>query len=69
MRTLAAFIGTTASFIAYYYFYGRYKEISWRDFVYEYLKKGTVQSLDVVNKRWVRIKTFNSEDVSKIKLK
>ncbi|KAL3859043.1 hypothetical protein ACJMK2_009281 [Sinanodonta woodiana] len=34
-----------------------YKEITWKDFVTNYLGKGLVDSLEVVNKKWVRVKT------------
>ncbi|KAI5644801.1 peptidase family m41 domain-containing protein [Phthorimaea operculella] len=38
------------------YFQLRYREISWRDFVNLYLNKGTVEKLEVINKKWVRVK-------------
>ncbi|KAF9813854.1 hypothetical protein SFRURICE_008009 [Spodoptera frugiperda] len=38
------------------YFELRYREISWRDFVNLYLHKGTVDKLEVINKKWVRVK-------------
>ncbi|CAG4954967.1 unnamed protein product [Parnassius apollo] len=38
------------------YFELRYREISWRDFVNMYLNKGTVEKLEVINKKWVRVK-------------
>ncbi|XP_022815199.1 AFG3-like protein 2 [Spodoptera litura] len=38
------------------YFELRYREISWRDFVNLYLHKGTVEKLEVINKKWVRVK-------------
>ncbi|KAJ2943349.1 hypothetical protein O0L34_g12156 [Tuta absoluta] len=34
----------------------RYKEISWKDFVNLYLKNGIVKRLEVINKKWVRVK-------------
>jgi len=33
-----------------------YKEIAWKDFVNSYLSKGIVEKLEVVNKKWVRVK-------------
>lgn len=36
----------------------RYKEITWREFVNNHLTKGTVEKLEVINKKWVRIKSF-----------
>uniref|UniRef100_A0A2A4JLH3 AAA+ ATPase domain-containing protein n=1 Tax=Heliothis virescens TaxID=7102 RepID=A0A2A4JLH3_HELVI len=38
------------------YFELRYREISWRDFVNLYLHKGAVEKLEVINKKWVRVK-------------
>ncbi|XP_014364273.2 AFG3-like protein 2 [Papilio machaon] len=38
------------------YFELRYREISWRDFVNMYLNKGVVEKLEVINKKWVRVK-------------
>ncbi|XP_015783254.1 AFG3-like protein 2 [Tetranychus urticae] len=37
----------------------RYKEISWKDFVNNHLARGTVEKLEVVNKKWVRVKFFS----------
>ncbi|CAG9763310.1 unnamed protein product [Ceutorhynchus assimilis] len=33
-----------------------YKEIAWKDFVYNYLSRGVVEKLEVVNKKWVRVR-------------
>ncbi|XP_066147976.1 mitochondrial inner membrane m-AAA protease component AFG3L2 isoform X2 [Euwallacea fornicatus] len=33
-----------------------YKEIAWKDFVYNYLTSGVVEKLEVVNKKWVRVR-------------
>ncbi|KRT82501.1 AAA protein, partial [Oryctes borbonicus] len=33
-----------------------YKEIGWKEFVHNYLARGVVDKLEVVNKKWVRIK-------------
>ncbi|XP_050297963.1 AFG3-like protein 2 [Anthonomus grandis grandis] len=33
-----------------------YKEVSWKDFVYNYLTRGVVEKLEVVNKKWVRVR-------------
>ncbi|CAI6373943.1 unnamed protein product [Macrosiphum euphorbiae] len=33
----------------------RYKEITWKDFVNNYLNRHVVEKLDIVNKKWVRI--------------
>ncbi|XP_054721107.1 AFG3-like protein 2 [Uloborus diversus] len=34
----------------------RYKEITWKDFVNQHLARNIVEKLEVVNKKWVRIK-------------
>ncbi|XP_013116732.1 AFG3-like protein 2 [Stomoxys calcitrans] len=43
-----------------------YKEISWKDFVTTYLNRGVVEKLEVVNKKWVRVRLLpgNSQDGS-----
>ncbi|CAH0596199.1 unnamed protein product [Chrysodeixis includens] len=46
-------VGVLASLV---YFELRYKEISWRDFVNLYLSKGVVEKLEVINKKWVRVR-------------
>ncbi|XP_060521148.1 AFG3-like protein 2 [Cylas formicarius] len=33
-----------------------YKEIGWKEFVYNYLARGAVEKLEVVNKKWVRVR-------------
>ncbi|CAF0763293.1 unnamed protein product [Rotaria sordida] len=52
---LAILIG---SGIAAYFTYNNtlYKEITWKDFVSQYLLKGYVDKLEVVNKKWVRVR-------------
>uniref|UniRef100_A0A914P8L6 AFG3-like protein 2 n=1 Tax=Panagrolaimus davidi TaxID=227884 RepID=A0A914P8L6_9BILA len=37
--------------------YSSYKEISWKEFFHDYLERGLVQRLEVVDKRWVRVVT------------
>ena len=34
----------------------RYKEITWKEFINNYLSRGIVDKLEVVNKKWVRIR-------------
>lgn len=34
----------------------RYKEITWREFINNFLTRGSVEKLEVVNKKWVKIK-------------
>jgi hypothetical protein len=43
-----------------------YKEISWKEFVSEFLEKGKVQRLEVVDKRWVRVVPYQDEAVRRI---
>lgn len=33
-----------------------YKEIGWKEFVHNYLARGVVEKLEVVNKKWVRVR-------------
>lgn len=49
---------------AYVMYEMNYKEITWKDFVNSVLAKGTVEKLEVVNKKWVRVKLLpgNSMD-------
>lgn len=42
----------------------RYKEISWKEFVVNYLSRGLVEKLEVVNKVWVRVQLNNKAAVS-----
>ncbi|KAG9356055.1 hypothetical protein JZ751_000899 [Albula glossodonta] len=51
------FAGTAFwSAIAYYFFFRNAgREVTWKDFVNSYLSKGTVDRLEVINKRYVRV--------------
>lgn len=49
-------LGIVTLFGSIAYFELRYREISWRDFVNLYLNKGAVEKLEVINKKWVRVK-------------
>uniref|UniRef100_A0A1B0G3D3 AAA+ ATPase domain-containing protein n=1 Tax=Glossina morsitans morsitans TaxID=37546 RepID=A0A1B0G3D3_GLOMM len=46
----AALVGSFA------FFEVGYKEIAWKDFVNNYLNKGVVEKLEVINKKWVRVR-------------
>ena len=46
----------------------RFKEITWRDFINEYLSKERVDKLEVVNKKWVRVSLKSPEMVINISL-
>ncbi|XP_014470355.1 PREDICTED: AFG3-like protein 2 [Dinoponera quadriceps] len=39
------------------------KEITWREFIYNYLGKGLVEKLEVVNKKWVRVRLMPGHTV------
>lgn len=39
------------------------KEITWREFTYNYLSKGIVDKLEVVNKKWVRVRLLPGHTV------
>ena len=45
-----------------------YREISWKEFVNDYLARGTVENLTVVNNKWVKIKT-RTDSVETVKHK
>jgi hypothetical protein len=66
MKSFLPFLAGLSIISAYFYFYDRYKEISWRDFVNDYLSKGTVDRLEVVNKKWVKVITRTGESVRNI---
>lgn len=34
----------------------RYREVTWKEFIHEFLAKGAVERLEVINKKWVRIR-------------
>lgn len=40
-----------------------YKEIGWKEFVHSYLARGIVDKLEVVNKKWVRVKLIPGNSV------
>lgn len=42
----------------------RYKEITWKEFINNYLSRGNVESLEVINKKWVKIKFLSGAPVS-----
>ena len=41
----------------------RYKEITWKEFINNYLSRGIVEKLEVVNKKWVRVKFIPGNQV------
>ncbi|XP_050541480.1 AFG3-like protein 2 [Daktulosphaira vitifoliae] len=49
-------VAGTITLISLYAFYNMsYKEITWKDFVNNYLNRHVVDKLEVVNKKWVRV--------------
>jgi AFG3 family protein len=44
--------------------YISYKEISWKEFFSDFLEKGIVERLEVVDKRWVRVITNQGASVN-----
>lgn len=41
----------------------RYKEIAWKEFINNYLSRGVVEKLEVINKKWVKIKLHPGTNV------
>ena len=64
LKNIIPFALGVALFSSYFYFYEQYKEISWREFVTEYLSKGNVTRLEVINKKWVKVISKNLDVVS-----
>uniref|UniRef100_A0A8C8FVA5 AAA+ ATPase domain-containing protein n=1 Tax=Oncorhynchus tshawytscha TaxID=74940 RepID=A0A8C8FVA5_ONCTS len=55
MRNVAIGFAGMASAFLYFYFREIGKEVSWKDFVNNYLARGLVDRLEVVNKQYVRV--------------
>ncbi|KAF4520289.1 hypothetical protein B566_EDAN004348 [Ephemera danica] len=53
---IVAVLVTLAALGAIAYFEMGYKEITWKEFVNNFLAKGIVEKLEVVNKKWVRVR-------------
>ncbi|GFX50804.1 AFG3-like protein 2 [Trichonephila clavipes] len=51
-----ALAGTVAAIVLFGYNEFRYKEITWKEFVNDYLARNIVEKLEVVNKKWIRVK-------------
>ncbi|MBN3278839.1 AFG32 protein, partial [Polyodon spathula] len=51
------FMGSVAFWaaVSYYFFWNSGREVTWKDFLNNYLSKGFVDRLEVVNKRYVRV--------------
>ncbi|EDW68950.1 mitochondrial inner membrane m-AAA protease component AFG3L2 [Drosophila virilis] len=57
-------IGAVVLIGSFAFFEMGYKEISWKEFVNSYLSKGLVEKLEVVNKKWVRVRLQPSQSSS-----
>ena len=49
----------------YLHVQGHYEEISWRDFVNNYLYTGKVDRLTVINKKWVKVQLLDANSTNK----
>lgn len=56
-------VATVALFSSFAFFEVGYREIAWKEFVNNYLAKGIVEKLEVVNKKWVRVKLIPGNNV------
>ncbi|KAF7491995.1 AFG3-like protein 2 [Sarcoptes scabiei] len=54
--SIVGFLGTVSFLIFYSMIKNRYREITWKEFINQYLQSGMVEKLEVVNKKWVRVK-------------
>uniref|UniRef100_A0A6P4F3M5 AFG3-like protein 2 isoform X2 n=1 Tax=Drosophila rhopaloa TaxID=1041015 RepID=A0A6P4F3M5_DRORH len=57
-------IGAVVLVGSFAFFEMGYKEISWKEFVNSYLSKGVVEKLEVVNKKWVRVRLQQNSNSS-----
>lgn len=55
LRALFFCTVTTGCVFLYYYYKNVNREISWKDFVHQYLSRGLVERLEVVNKQYIRV--------------
>lgn len=53
---LFGLVGVVGLIAAIAYYEMGFKEIAWKEFVNNYLSKGIVEKLEVVNKKWVRVR-------------
>ncbi|XP_022201897.2 AFG3-like protein 2 [Nilaparvata lugens] len=61
-----AMLGAIVVFGVTISYYANFEEIAWKEFVNDYLAKGAVEKLEVVNKKWVKVRLTNSELSGKI---
>ncbi|GIY07769.1 AFG3-like protein 2 [Caerostris extrusa] len=62
-----AFLGALGILGLFIYNEFRYKEITWKEFVNSYLARNIVEKLEVVNKKWVRVKLVPGNQLEKSK--
>ena len=60
-----ATFGTIIFLIGIMDYLNSFKEITWRDFVHNYLTKSNIDRLEVVNKKWVKVVLKSREEVWK----
>ncbi|XP_034941777.1 AFG3-like protein 2 [Chelonus insularis] len=60
---VAGLVGALGILAMMMYFEVNAKEITWQEFVYNYLEKGYVEKLEVVNKKWVRVRLLPGHTV------
>uniref|UniRef100_A0A673YEU2 AFG3-like protein 1 n=1 Tax=Salmo trutta TaxID=8032 RepID=A0A673YEU2_SALTR len=66
MRNVAIGFAGMASAFLYFYFRETGKEVSWKDFVNNYLARGLVDRLEVVNKQYVRVIPVHGVNTSEV---
>uniref|UniRef100_A0A914BX19 AAA+ ATPase domain-containing protein n=1 Tax=Acrobeloides nanus TaxID=290746 RepID=A0A914BX19_9BILA len=60
-RYAAAVVGLISVFL--FMHYASYREISWKEFYSNFLERGIVDRLEVVNKQWVKVITTEGNDM------
>uniref|UniRef100_A0A8C7U1A8 AAA+ ATPase domain-containing protein n=1 Tax=Oncorhynchus mykiss TaxID=8022 RepID=A0A8C7U1A8_ONCMY len=64
-NVVIGFAGMASAFL-YFYFRETGKEVSWKDFVNNYLARGLVDRLEVVNKQYVRVIPVHGVNTSEV---
>lgn len=57
-------VGTVALLGTIAYYEKGYKEIAWKEFVTNYLSKSIVEKLEVINKKWVKVRLLPGNSVN-----
>nr|XP_020460559.1 AFG3-like protein 1 isoform X2 [Monopterus albus] len=66
IQNLAAGAAGMASAFLYFYFRGTGVQVSWKDFVNHYLRRGLVGHLEVVNKQYVKVFPAHGVNISDV---